>query len=616
MNPGDSPLHVVATAGHVDHGKSALILRLTGMDPDRLAEEKRRGLTIDLGFAWTTLPSGREVGFVDVPGHERFIRNMLAGVGPVRLVLFVVAADEGWKPQSEEHLQIVDVLGAEGAVVALTKRDLVDEAALDARFEQVRRRLDGTRLSGASIVACSSQTGEGVEDLRSALEEMVAAAPAPARGGRPRQFIDRVFTIRGSGTVVTGTLTGGDLEKGAEVEVLPTGHRARIRGLQTHHRAIDRARPVSRVAVNLAGTAKEDLERGDVLVLPGQWRPTTTFEAFVEPVRRLTHSVTSRGAFKLYAGSAERDARVRFYTDARGLEAAGTYARISVRRSLILDRNERFVLREAGRRETVAGGRVVDAHPPSRAGSDATARLRALDDAAPAEVPRVLLEWGRILPAADLLFAAGALPDTGAVTVGAWLLSESAAVEAQQRVTRALAAHHAEHPLRPGMELSALRGTLAGYHAAFLDPAPADAFVAHLASAGVVIREATAVRLPTHRVTTAGSEDADRLVSAVTADETAPPTVRELTAAGYDLELIAAVCAEGRLVRVAPDLVMTPSIVEGALELIRTAGPNGMTVSDVRQALGTSRKYAVPLLEHLDARGLTRRVGDVRVARG
>src|SRR5206468_3501647 len=200
-----SGLHVVATAGHVDHGKSSLILRLTGIDPDRLAEEKRRGLTIDLGFAWTTLPSGREIGFVDVPGHERFIRNMLAGVGPVRLVLFVVAADEGWKPQSEEHLEIVDVLGAFGGVVALTKRDLVDDRALADQTEAVRGRLRGTRLEAAAIVPCSATTGDGVEELRVALDELLMSAPLPETAGRPRQFLDRVFTIRGSGTVVTGT---------------------------------------------------------------------------------------------------------------------------------------------------------------------------------------------------------------------------------------------------------------------------------------------------------------------------------------------------------------------------------------------------------------------------
>src|SRR2546426_10018895 len=202
----EAPLHVVATAGHVDHGKSSLILRLTGIDPDRLAEEKRRGLTIDLGFAWCTLPSGREIGFVDVPGHERFVRNMLAGVGPVRLVLFVVAADEGWKPQSEEHLAIVDVLGADGGVVALTKKDLIDQETLEVAIGDVRDRLTETALEKAEVVPCSSVTGEGLEELRAALDRMIAAVPEPSRGGRPRQFVDRVFTLRGAGPVITGTL--------------------------------------------------------------------------------------------------------------------------------------------------------------------------------------------------------------------------------------------------------------------------------------------------------------------------------------------------------------------------------------------------------------------------
>ena len=313
-NPGATrSLQVVATAGHVDHGKSALILRLTGMDPDRLAEEKRRGLTIDLGFAWTALPSGQEIGFVDVPGHERFVRNMLAGVGPVRLVLFVVAADEGWKPQSEEHLQIVDVLGAHGAVVALTKRDLVDEPAIQARTLEVRGRLEDTRLAGSAIVACSASTGEGMEQLIGALDHMVGNAPRPDSTGRPRLFVDRVFTIKGAGTVVTGTLTGGPIAVGQEAEVLPPGHRARIRGLQTHKRSLEVAQPVSRVAVNLTGLPTSELERGDVLGLPGQWRGTSVFEAWVRPVRGLDHPLTHRGAYKLYAGSAERDARIRFH---------------------------------------------------------------------------------------------------------------------------------------------------------------------------------------------------------------------------------------------------------------------------------------------------------------
>ena len=288
--------HVVATAGHVDHGKSALVHRLTGMDPDRLEEEKRRGLTIDLGFAWTTLPSGREIGLVDVPGHERLIRTMLAGMGPVRLVLFVVAADEGWKPQSEEHLQIVDVLGPQGALVVLTKRDLVDDAALAARRAEVHDRLADTSLAGARVVACSSHTGEGIDDVRTALDDMVGAAPDPESTGRPRLFVDRVFTIRGAGTVVTGTLTGGELAVGDEAALLPAGVGARIRGLQTHKQPIERARAVSRVAVNLVGTTTADIGRGDVLVLPGQWRAVSSFDAWIEPVRGRTVPLSERGA--------------------------------------------------------------------------------------------------------------------------------------------------------------------------------------------------------------------------------------------------------------------------------------------------------------------------------
>src|SRR5262245_12076823 len=237
--PGTS---VVATAGHVDHGKSSLVARITGADPDRLDEEKRRGLTIELGYAWCTLPSGRELGFVDVPGHERFVRTMLAGVGPVRLVLFVVAADEGWKPQSEEHLQILDVLGLHGAVIALTKVDMVDGDAIAARAGEVRDRVAGTKLEGAPIVGCSSRTGEGLDALRSALDRMLAEAAPAEQGGRPRQFVDRVFSIRGAGTVVTGTLTGGPLSVGEEAELLPAGRRARIRGLQTHRRSLSTAR--------------------------------------------------------------------------------------------------------------------------------------------------------------------------------------------------------------------------------------------------------------------------------------------------------------------------------------------------------------------------------------
>ncbi|HJR97546.1 MAG TPA: selenocysteine-specific translation elongation factor, partial [Actinomycetota bacterium] len=363
MSGGDRVAHrVVATAGHVDHGKSSLIVRLTGIDPDRWAEEKRRGLTIDLGYAWCELPSGREVGFVDVPGHERFIRNMLAGVGPAPLVMFVVAADEGWKPQSEEHLEILDVLGVTSGVIALTKCDLVDRETVGLAEQEILDRLDGTMLEGAPIVRVSSLTGEGIDDLRTALDAMIDRAPFP-RPSFPRLFVDRVFTIKGAGTVTTGTLTGECLAVGDEVAIEPGDRRVRIRSLQTHRRREDRACPVARVAINLVGAERNDLGRGDVIARPGEWSPTSTFDVELRAVRGLANSLTARGAFKVYAGAAESDARVRFLDGTR-LEPGGRiFARLRTAGPLVLAVGDRVVLREAGRRATVAGGPVLDIAP-------------------------------------------------------------------------------------------------------------------------------------------------------------------------------------------------------------------------------------------------------------
>ena len=616
-------LHVVATAGHVDHGKSSLILRLTGIDPDRLAEEKRRGLTIDLGFAWTVLPSGREVGFVDVPGHERFIRNMLAGVGPVRLVLFVVAADEGWKPQSEEHLQIVDVLGVKGAVVALTKRDLVDDDGIAARTREIEARLARTGLEGAPIVACSATTGEGLNELRSALDSILAETRTPEGPGRPRQFIDRVFTIRGAGTVVTGTLTGGPLSVGQEAEILPSGHRARIRGLQTHKRSLPEADPVTRVATNLAGTPRQDLGRGDVLVLPGQWRATSSFEAEVWPVRGLDHPLTSRGAYKLHVGSAEREVRLRFHTPNRDLAPPGTgrptraFARLTTDEPLVLDFGDAFVVREVGRRETVAGGRVLDTNPVNRpSNDDPRPRLRKRAAADRLGLAALLVEErGAVRVAAVATETGLPLAELPGTRIGSWLLSDSRWSWIERTVTGMLGTHHQEHPLLRGMAMGEARATLAEIPD-MTDQELADGCLARLVDEGTIVREQGTVRLPDHRPSTTGRSDAERLVEAVAAAEPTPPTVRELTARGFTADLIRAVCADGRLVRVSQDIVMTPTFVARGEAIVREWGaPAGITVSEFRERLGTTRKFALPMLEHFDARGFTRRAGDVRVLR-
>ena len=614
--PGE--LRVVATAGHVDHGKSSLIVRLTGIDPDRWAEEKRRGLTIDLGYAWCTLPSGREIGFVDVPGHERFIANMLAGVGPVRLVLFVVAADEGWKPQSEEHLQILDVLGMSGGVVALTKRDLVDTETLDFAVDEVRERLAGTALADAPILPVSSQTGEGIDDLAAALDAMLADA-RPPEDARARLFVDRVFTIKGAGTVVTGTLSGDCLSVGDEVELYPTGARGRIRSLQTHKTTQNRACPVSRVAANLVGPERAALERGDVLGAPGAWRPTRVFEARVRQVRGLSHAVTPRGAFILYAGATASEARLRLY-DSTKLEPGGeAFTRITTTVPLVLDVGDRFVLREAGRGETVAGGVVLDVEPPTRAGTSVAARLRARVAASRDDLPAVLVTERGAVPAAEVAILTGSRA-AGGVVVGEWLVSDALRAAVDIVVTEMLASHHAEHPLDQGADLVLVRRavtrTLRGARVPS-ENSLADALLADLDERGITARDSITIRLSSHRVELeTRTPDVERLLAAIGGErEATPPTVKELIAAGIPRDVIDAAARKVFVVRLTPDLVVTPEFVARAEAAIRDAGDAGITVSAIREVLGTSRKYAIPLMEWFDAQSITRRQGDLRFLR-
>ncbi|HET8525876.1 MAG TPA: selenocysteine-specific translation elongation factor [Actinomycetota bacterium] len=615
--PERSGPSVVATAGHVDHGKSSLVTRLTGMDPDRLEEEKRRGLTIELGYAWCTLPSGRELGFVDVPGHERFVRTMLAGVGPVPLVLFVVAADEGWRPQSEEHLEIVDVLGSRGAVIALTKRDLVEAAGLDRVRAEVTDRVRGTALEGAPIVACSSTTGEGFDELVAALDAMLAGAPEPDLGGRPRLHVDRVFSIRGSGTVVTGTLTGGPIATAEEVELLPSGTRARIRGLQTHHRGVGTAWPVSRVAVNLTAD-RTRIARGEVLAPAGVWTATSVLEARIEPVRSLDHPITSRGAFKLHAGAAERTARIRLY-DVRQVSPEGAFVRIALSEPLVLDVGDRFVLRESGRRRTIAGGVVLDTDPPHRAGPAPAGRLGARARASRAQLPALLVAERRAVRSGDVRSILGTAPDVveGAVRLGGWWVGRALSDQVGAATTARLAQFHASEPAAAGESIATTRRAIADAFAAAGAPRDlelADAVLDRLESEGTLAREGSLVRLASHRP---GSEDeVAGVVEVVRGAEPTPPSIAELREAGVAVAVVEAAVRSGALVRISPEFVFTRELVERAGAIVREAGADGITLSSLRERLGTSRKYAVPLAEHLDRTGVTRRSGDLRFARG
>jgi selenocysteine-specific elongation factor len=613
--PGE--LRVVATAGHVDHGKSSLIERLTGMDPDRWDEEKRRGLTIDLGYAWCTLPGGREVGFVDVPGHHRFISNMLAGVGPLRLVLFVVAADEGWKPQSEEHLQILDVLGVAGGVIALTKADAVDDREVERARREVEERIAGTVLQGAPIVPVSARTRAGLDGLVRELDRMMMGAPVPG-AARTRLFVDRVFTITGAGTVVTGTLTGDCLSLGDEVQILPGGGRARIRSMQTHRTSEDRACPVTRVAVNLAGVGRRDLGRGDVIAVPGEWQPTKVFEARLSPVRGASSAVGARGAHLLYVGARETGARIRVYGTSAIEPDSDAFVRIRTDRPLILDVFDRFVLRDAGRGETIAGGVVLDVDPPVRAGGAPARRLAARASASRDRLPELLTQERGAVSASQARLATGS-PASGGTPIGGWFVRPDVVAAADRAVGERLADHHRERPLEPGAPLATIRrligSTLAG-RGVERDPSLIDAIVRDMASRGTIAIEAETVRLAEHQVTVdASSVEVAGVVTAVSGDRTtSPPTVQELVASGVDRDVIDAAVRAGAVVRVSPQLVVAPELVDRAREVVAGAS-SGVTVSAFREAIGTSRKYAVPLLEHFDRTGVTRRDGDLRFPR-
>ncbi len=613
--PGE--LRVIATAGHVDHGKSSLILRLTGIQPDRFEEERRRGLTIDLGYAWCVLPSGRDVGFVDVPGHERFIGNMLAGVGPVRLVLFVVAADEGWKPQSEEHLQILDVLGLSGGVIALTKTDLVDDGSLGGAMDEVRERVAGTALAEAPIVPVSSRTGDNVDRLRDALDAMLDTAPPPEEG-RTRLFVDRIFTIKGAGTVVTGTLTGDCLQIGDEAELLPSGALIRIRSLQTHRREQDRACPVSRVAANVVGAERGELERGEVLCAPGAWRPTSLIEAAIRPVRGLSRPLTERGAFKVHAGAAEVDAKIRLL-DAGSLEPGGRgFARLRLSRPLVLDVFDRFVVREAGRRETVAGGTVLDVAPPDRPGTGAAERLSAREAAARDDLPALLVRERGAVRSAEVELLTGRSADL--TRVGVWSVRDDIVPEVRDRLTAYLEGFHTDHPLEEGAKPSAVREVVssalrnAGVAA---PPGLIAALIEDITSEGSLRGTDGAIALASHRVELEErSSEIERLLADIGGErEATPPSLEELGRAGIGRDVIEAAARRGLVVRVGGNLVFTPAFTARA-ESVALAATSGITVSAFREALGTSRKYAVPLLEWFDARGITRRDGDLRFPRG
>jgi len=590
---------VIATAGHVDHGKSALVIALTGRDPDRWDEEKRRGLTIDLGFAWTRL-GDRDVGFVDVPGHERFVKNMLAGVDGADAALFVVAADEGWKPQSEEHLAVLDLIGIRRGVVALTRADLVDPDRLELASLEIGERLEGTTLAGSEIVPTAAPDGTGIDRLRSALTAVLDGLDDMDRE-RPRLWIDRAFTIGGAGTIVTGTLVGGSVAVGDTLQIHPGDDAPRVRGLQVHEAEVERAAPGNRTAVNLSGADRAGLARGMMLGRPGDWRATRRFVTALRTVRDVTADPGDRGSHHLHVGSGSWPVRVRTVDRSEG----HWLALIDSDDPIPLTAGDRLVLREVGRQAVVAGGVVLDPHPARRTRAvRATMHLLGRAASDPDEAATRLLAVRGVARLDELAADSGGGRPNDAVIAGELALSAEAHADLSDRASTAARAFHDQHPFRPGLPVASLARELG------LDASTLSAIVASLDG---LASDGATIRLESHHPQeAAGSDPAWEAARKVLLEAGAtPPAMGELPV-GRDA--LSSLLRSGALVGVGSDFVYLPETLDGIVTAAK-ALPDGFTVADFRDALGMTRKHAIPLLEWMDERGITRRQGDVRVVR-
>ncbi|MGC4854715.1 selenocysteine-specific translation elongation factor [Micromonospora sp. DT4] len=577
-------MFVVATAGHVDHGKSTLVRALTGMEPDRWVEERRRGMTIDLGFAWTTLPSGATIALVDVPGHERFVPNMLAGVGPVPAALIVVAADEGWMPQSAEHVAALDALGVGYGLLVVTRTDLADPTPA---AERARAEIAASSLGAVETVAVSGLTGAGLPQLRAALDRLVARLPAPVVDAPVRLWVDRSFTVRGSGTVVTGTLGAGRLRVGDVLELAGADEPVRVRGLHCLGEARPEASAVARVAVNLRGTPRDRLGRGDALLTPGRFHRTGLVDVRLagDPAADLPATLT------LHVGSAAVPVRVR----PLGVDTV----RLRLARPLPLLVGDRALLRDPGRHHVAGGVRVLDVAPPplSRRGA-AAARAAVLDE----------LD-GRPDLAGELrrrrLVRVGALrrmgvPVQATPVAGDWLADPVHWRRLGDQVTEEVTRYAREHPLEAGMPVDALRQRLALPDRALVEALVRPPLRVHAGRIGAAAVD-TLPEPVARAVQRVRAEYADRPFRA--------PEAHHLVDLGLGPREIGAAVRAGALLRLADSVVLLPDALDAAVTVL--AGlPQPFTLSAARQALDTTRRVAVPLLELLDRRGVTRRLPD------
>jgi selenocysteine-specific elongation factor len=618
-------MFVLGTAGHIDHGKSALVLALTGIDPDRLPEEKERGMTIDLGFAWLSLPDGIEVGIVDVPGHERFVKNMVAGVGGIDAVLFVVAADDGWMPQSEEHLQILDLLKIRTGIVVINKIDLVDPDWLGLVEEDIKEKVKGTILKDAPVIKVSAAKKIGIERLYDQIVKMISRIKPQKDIGKPRMYIDRVFTMSGRGTVVTGTLRDGCFQLGDEIEILPQNIRARIRELQTHKKIHKEVAPGTRVAMNLAGVEKEKLQRGDVITRPDQDQTIETFIANVEIVSTLKSPIKHNANLLLILGTTELITKAKILDKDQIPPGNSGFVQFDCKGKALARIGDHFILRLPSPQITIGGGIVLDVSPKVHKRKDEMliSDLEERLNLNPSDLILSELKKGGLILKKEILRASNfsheqiqsslsQLEKEGKIfSTPEFVADMSKWKLASEEIISEIEKTHLRFPAKIGAKSAELSSRLN------IEESLLDQMIKHLIKEKKIIQQGAYLRLLTHQPRLSPQQMAlsEKILQEFVSNPLSPPTKEEITGRGPEYEeVIMFLIEQERIVELKDGILFRKEDFEKiknmVVDFIRKQGQ--ATVSELREHLSTTRKYMVPILEKLDQLGITQREGDKR----
>jgi selenocysteine-specific elongation factor len=622
-------MHIIGTAGHVDHGKSTLIAALTGTHPDRLKEEQEREMTIDLGFGWLTLPDGEEIGIVDVPGHRDFVENMLAGIGGIDAALLVIAADEGIMPQTREHLAILDLLQIPSGLIVITKIDLInDKDWMDLIESDVRSAVKNTILQDAPIVRVSARTRSGLDPLVAALSDILKQKPARIDMGRPRLPIDRVFTMSGFGTVVTGTLIDGHLSIGDEIQILPSGLTGRIRGLQTHKKKEEQANPGSRTAVNISGISTEQIQRGEVLVHPNQYAPTRRVDARFRLLKDVTLSLKHSSEVKMFTGASETLATVRLLDAEELAPGEEGWVQFELRDPIVAVRGDKYILRRPSPSETLGGGMIVDAQPKNRHKRFDNNVVKSLSSIAKGSPAEVLFEAALALQAAstnEIIKRSGLEDQTAREALKELLIdgrlialeddliiNPSLLNELQAKVQILINDYHNQFPLRRGIPREELKSKLK------LSPRVFNAVTTQFEKRNLLAEFDSFIARPGYKIRFDNGQQVqvEALMQKFAQSPFAPPSVKE-SKAEVGEEIFNAMIELEQLTAVSSEVAFRKQDYELMVKRIKeTMGAKGqISLAEVRDLFDTSRKYAQALLEHLDAIGMTQRAGDYRKLR-